>query len=197
MKLGGNTLSNVVVYSQDSDFGDVDGLIGYDLFGGAIVMLNLDSQQMTLFDPAQMQAQDGGGIPVLVDLSSETPTIPMTVNGNIPINATLDSGDLAEVTVSHDLVSKYGLKMLVDTSIQGITSAIRFTRGVGGVEREECGRLDSISVGPVVYQNAPACKSRSFSGNDALVGFDFIKNFNIIFDYPHGKMILLPRAQSN
>jgi predicted aspartyl protease len=204
-QIGKNTLTNVVVTSlsndifngKDDEGNEVDGLIGYDLFGGAIVEVNLDDQQMTLFDPKQLQMQSGGGIELSVDLADETPTIPMMVNGNIPINAMLDSGDLAEVTISHDLVSKYGLKMLVDTSLQGITSAIRFTSGAGGIEREECGRLDSVSVGPVVYQNAPACKSRSFSGNNAIVGFDFIKNFNIIFDYPEGKMLLMPRAQRN
>lgn len=201
-QIGGNTLWNVVVSNfsydlwdgKDGDGNEMDGLIGYDLFGGAIVEINSDAQEMTLFDPASMQLSDAGGIPLTVDLESLQPVIPMTVNGKIPINALLDSGDLFEITVSHELSSKYGLNMLVDTSIQGITSGIRFASGVGGVERDECGRLDSVSVGPIVYQNAPACKSRGMSGNGAIVGFDFIKNFDIIFDYPQARMTLLPRV---
>ena len=203
-QIGGNTLANVIVSSLNYDLWDgkdakgnaVDGIIGYDLFGAAIVAINLDTQEMTLFDPGSMQLSDSGGIPLTVDLETLVPTIPMTVNGKVPINALLDSGDLAEATFSFELASKYGLNMLVDTSIQGITGGIRFSSGVGGVEREECGRVDSISVGPIVYQNAPACKSRSLSGNDAIVGFDFIKNFNIIFNYPQAKMLLLPRMQN-
>ena len=203
-QIGGNTLANVIVSSlsydlwdrKDQNGNEIDGIIGYDLFGGAIVAINLDTQQMTLFDPASMQLSDTGAIPLTVDLENLVPSIPMTVNGKIGINALLDSGDLAEATFSFELASKYGLNMLVDTSVQGITSGIRFASGVGGVEREECGRVDSISVGPIVYQNAPACKSRSMSGNDAIVGFDFIKNFNIIFDYPQAKMLLLPRVQN-
>lgn len=204
-QIGGNTLSNVIVTAnhddlwdgKDGDGNEMDGLIGYDLFGGAIVELSLDAQQMTLFDPSSMHLDNAGGIVLTVDLSSQQPVVPMTVNGNVPINAMLDSGDLLEVTISKDLVSKYGLRMMVDDSIANITSAIRFASGVGGVEREECGRLDSVSIGPVIYQNAPACKSPSFSGNDAIVGFDFIKNFNIIFDYPEGKMLLLPRGNGS
>lgn len=204
-QIGGNTLANVIVSSlsydlwngKDQNGNEIDGIIGYDLFGGAIVAINLDSQEMTIFNPASMQLSDSGGIPITVDLEGLVPTIPMTVNGKIGINALLDSGDLAEATFSYELASKYGLSMLVDTSIQGITSGIRFASGVGGVEREECGRVDSISVGPIVYQNAPACKSHSMSGNDAIVGFDFIKNFNIIFDYPQAKMLLLPRPPSS
>lgn len=204
-QIGGNTLSNVIVTAdhedlwngKDGDGNEMDGLIGYDLFGGAIVELSLDAQQMTLYDPAGMHVDNNGGIVMTVDLASQQPVVPMTVNGNVPINAMLDSGDLMEVTVSQQLVSKYGLRMMVDDSLANITNAIRFASGVGGVEREECGRLDSVSVGPVVYQNAPACKSPSFSGNDAIVGFDFIKHFNIIFDYPEGKMLLLPRNDQN
>jgi len=200
-QIGGNTLANVIVSSLSCDVwngkaqsgNEIDGLIGYDHYGGAIVAISLDSQQMTLFDPAKMQLSDAGAIPLTVDLQNLVPTIPMTVNGKIAINALLDSGDLGEATFSFELASKYGLSMLVDTSIQGITSGIRFASGVGGVEREECGRVDSISVGPIVYQNAPACKSQSMSGNDAIVGFDFIKNFNLIFDYPQAKLLLLPR----
>lgn len=204
-QIGGNTLSNVIVTAdhedlwdgKDGDGNEMDGLIGYDLFGGAIVELSLDAQQMTLFDPSSMHLDNTGGIVLTVDLASQQPVIPMTVNNNVPINAMLDSGDLMEVTLSKQLVSKYGLRMMVDDSLANITNAIRFASGVGGVEREECGRLDSVSVGPVVYQNAPACKSPSFSGNDAIVGFDFIKHFNIIFDYPEGKMLLLPRNDQN
>lgn len=195
VQIGANRLSNLVLASQNTDFGkDIDGVFGFDLFAGAIVELNLDTQQMTLYDPATMHVSDGGGIGVQVDLSDEVPVIPMTVNHSIPINATLDSGDAAGITFSYDLASKYGARMLVDKSIQGITSGIQFTRGVGGVEREECGRLDAVGIGSIVYQNAPACESRSFNGNDALVGFDFIKHFNYIFDYPAAKIILIPRS---
>lgn len=201
MQVGGNTLTNVIVTAssddlwdgKDNDGNEMDGLIGYDLFGGAIVELDLDDQQMTMFDPASMHLDNSGGILLSVDLSSETPVIPMTVNGSVPVNALLDSGDAAEVTVSKQLMSKYGVKMMVDDSITNITNAIRFVSGTGGVEREECGHLDSISVGPVVYQNAPACKSPSMDANNAIVGFDFIKHFNIIFDYPHGQMLMIPR----
>lgn len=197
LQVGGNTLKNVIVTSLSYDNDGFDGAIGYDLFGGAIVELNLDDQQITLFDPSSMHLDSSGGILLSVDLSTEQPTIPMMINGNVPINATLDSGDLLEVTFSKQLVSKYGLKMMVDDSLANITNAVRFASGAGGVEREECGRLDSVSIGPVVYQNAPACKSPSFEGNDALVGFDFIKHFNIIFDYPHGQMLLIPRPNAN
>lgn len=205
LQVGGNTLSNVIVSTFDYDLFDgqengqeLDGLIGFDLFGGAIVDVDLDAQQMTLFDPAKMHVDDSLGVPLAVDLDDLTPMIPMTVNGNIPIRAILDSGNLmAKVTFSYQLASKYGLRMVVDKSVQGITRGVQFGSGVGGVSRMECGTLDSLSVGPIVYQSAPACQSRDFDSNWAIVGFDFIEHFNMLFDYPEGKLVLMPRSQGN
>ncbi len=204
LQVGSNTLSNVIVSTFSYDLwngkegdNEFDGLIGFDLFGGAIVELDLDQQQMTLFDPSKMHMDDSAGIPLAVDLQSLQPMIPMKVNGNIPIRAILDSGNLmARVTFSYQLASKYGLRMVVDKSVQGITRGVAFASGVGGVSRMECGTLDSLSVGPIVYQSAPACQSRDFDDNWAIVGFDFLEHFNLVFDYPEGKLVLLPRKDS-
>lgn len=201
IQVGGNVLSNVVVSTFGYDMWngkendkELDGLIGYDLFGGAIVNLDLDAQQMTLYDPSTMHIDPKSGVALDVDLSSLQPMIPMKVDGSIPIRAILDSGNLlARVTFSNDMASKYGLRMLVDKSEQGITRSIQFASGVGGSSRMECGTLDSLSVGPIVYQTAPACKSWDFEDNWAIVGFDFIENFNLLFDYPEGRLVLIPR----
>jgi predicted aspartyl protease len=201
LQIGGNTLSNVIVSTFGYDMWngkengeELDGIIGYDLFGGAIVNVDLDSQQMTLYDPSTMQVDGVAGIPLDVDLQSLQPMIPMKVNGTIPIRAILDSGDLmAHVTFSQQLASKYGLRMVVDTSVQGITRGIQFASGVGGISRMRCGTLDSLSIGPIVYQSAPACQSGDFEDNWAIVGYDFVEHFNMLFDYPQGKLVLIPR----
>jgi hypothetical protein len=196
IEVGGNVLSNVIVTTLSYDFAngkedngkEVDGLIGFDLFGGAIVSIDLDAKEMTIFDPKAMHLSDGQGIQLAVDLDSLQPVVAMTVNGKIPIRAMLDSGDLLHrgMVFSTQLASKYGLRMLADVT--------EYARGIGGVSRMHCGVLDSLSVGPVVYQTAPACEARGFQDNWALVGFDFIHHFNLIFDYPEGKIVLLPRA---
>jgi hypothetical protein len=56
-----------------------------------------------------------------------------------------------------------------------------------------CGTLDSLSIGPIVYQSAPACQSGDFEDNWAIVGYDFVEHFNMLFDYPQGKLVLIPR----
>lgn len=113
------------------------------------------------------------------------------------VNGLLDSGDLANITFSYALMTKQHLAMLIDSSLEGVLSSHRYTTGVGGGEVEECGSLSQLVVGPITFGDPKACYSRSWgeyaSDNQILVGFDFLKHFNILFDYPHAKMMLSPR----
>jgi hypothetical protein len=63
---------------------------------------------------------------------------------------------------------------------------------VNGEEADTCGNLQSLELGPIVYRPVPACASPSFGHNDVLVGFNFIKHFNIVFDYPDGYVLMTP-----
>jgi hypothetical protein len=75
-----------------------------------------------------------------------------------------------------------------------LASKINFY-GVNGHEVDDCGQLESLELGPISYRPVPACKSDSFSHNDVLVGFDFFKNFNYVFDYPDGEILITPRKK--
>jgi predicted aspartyl protease len=65
--------------------------------------------------------------------------------------------------------------------------------GVNGHETDTCGRLESLELGPIAYRPVPACMSDSMSDTDVLVGFDFLKHFNYVFDYPDGEIVLTAR----
>ncbi|HTD38370.1 MAG TPA: hypothetical protein VK669_12715, partial [Candidatus Limnocylindrales bacterium] len=81
----------------------------------------------------------------------------------------------------------------------GILQSHPIMEGVGGgYEIESCGHLDRLSFGPVVYDSPPACESKSFGtfgDRYVLLGFDFIKNFNYIFDFPHSMIVMIPHKQ--
>ena len=183
---GDNILSNVIVSTGNAytDKESPDGLIGYDLFGGAIAKLNIDANKMTLLPPTA-SLDDAKGIRVFADLSNGVPTVPVKLDG-LEVNAQLDTGDPAFILMAHDFVSKHGLRMIREEGYLG---------GVGGVERVECGHLNSLTIGSVLYQNPNVCTSFSFEGNDALVGLDLLKHFNITFDYPHSSLYLEPRKE--
>ena len=121
----------------------------------------------------------GKGIIAVVDLASERPVLPLTVNRTITMRAMLDTGNPFDVLYSPEAVYKYGLVSLRDEKVRP---------SIGGAEVQECGWLDELSFGPIVYQHPAACLSHAFEGRDGLVGLGVLRHFNMIFDYPHSKI---------
>lgn len=179
LAIGGATLHNALVYSQDfrSMFGDyrgldrsdVNGLLGYDVFAATVVKLDVYASKIAILSPsADLTAQTG--LQVLVDLSRGMPVIPMTLNKTIPVNAVLDTGDPGVVYVGVSLAKKRHLMMY----LQG------------------CSNLESLAIGPIVYSNQTACDTTFFASDMLLLGLDFLKRFDFVFDYPHGRIFLTP-----
>ena len=198
ISMGDNTLSNVVVTAAPFDgFGEEgkDGLVGFDLFAGALVVLNLDDSTLTILDPTKMQPDTSAGIPVLVDLSSQQPVVPMKLNGAVEVQALLDSGDPLHVLLDRALITNHNLKFLIDRSS---LASEELGGGLGSTyQMVECGKLQSLSLGPISYNSPPACVGQATFGSpsdrDVIVGFDFLKHFNIVFDYPAGMMLFQQR----
>lgn len=195
IEIGGNVLHNVTVGAGGSaiDKDAPDGLMGFDLMAGAIVNVNLDDQTMTILDPKTNQVDRNKGLTVAADLSNGTPYIPMKLNGTIDVNALLDSGAGTYVLYSTKLLN-HGVRMLVDDT--SLASHLAIGGVSGGYEMGSCGNLDKISVGPIVYEHAPACQVRGSVGErEIIVGLDFLKGFNLVFDYPDSYLVLVPRKQ--
>jgi hypothetical protein len=174
---GDATLHNVLVYSEDFRYHDYrgldragyDGLIGFDFFAGAVVNLDLYGSKMTVLDPSATDLSTLHAIPVIVDLSQGVPEVPMVINTSIAVNAMLDTGDPAVALLSYGLARQRHLK-------------------IGGLM---CGNLDSITLGPITYEDQAVCLW-STTGNKMLLGYDFLRHFNYVFDYPNGLVYLIP-----
>ncbi|HET6275082.1 MAG TPA: pepsin/retropepsin-like aspartic protease family protein [Candidatus Cybelea sp.] len=179
VSIGGATLHTPIVYSQDFhksamgtyrglDFNELDGLIGYDLFAATIVKLDVYGAKISVLDPStDLSAQSG--LQLIVDLSEGTPIIPMTLNKSIPVNAMLDTGNPGVVFMSWDLAKKHHL--------------MEYSEG--------CSSLESLAIGPITYSEQEACAA-ALGSNEMLIGFDFLKRFDFVFDYPHGRIFLTP-----
>ncbi len=183
--IGGNTLSNAIVESEDFNSNDVfgldrrnyDGLLGYDLFAGAIVRLDFYATAMTIADPATTLPETQS-FSVAVDTSQGVPMVPMTLNRSIGVRAMLDTGDPSGVVFGPDILYRYHLRMARNIGI-----GLQY----GSVE---CGNLDTLELGPITYAGEVACKLDSplVAGKNVLVGLDFLRNFDLLFDYPHGRI---------
>lgn len=207
MQIGDSVLHNVVVSTQDLGYHwqqergvpyAPDGIIGFSLLAGAIVTLNLDAGTMAVQDPSTTAVDQSKGLLATVDLSTGIPRLPMKID-NVAVNASLDTGNAGMVLYSPELHSKYGVRTMVSTGLmQGtydtaVYSSGGHIAGIGGVSKADCGTIDNISVGPIIYANVGACQTQEWSGREILVGIDFLRHFNYIFDYPHAQIVIIPR----
>ncbi len=195
LAIGSNVLHSVSIGSGIDERREFDsegavGLIGFDLLAGAIVDMNLDDKTMRILDPQKMQPDTSKGITVRIDLETGQPRVGMTVGGKVPVLATLDSGNEMRVLFSESLVRRDHVVFFSDPD--SLASRMQMI-GVNGSEIDTCGRLQSLELGPVVYRPVPACFSPSQARNDVLVGLDFIRGFNIVYDYPDGYLQMIPR----
>jgi hypothetical protein len=189
VQLGGSTLHHVHFYSGLSERWSSEGivgLLGYDILAGTIADLNFDASTLRLYDPATQQADTSTGFVLHPDLSTAHIRIPMQIAGKYDVMATLDSGNPSEVLFSSYLVEHDGLPFRASFTGRGYGIS-----GVGEVHR--CGKLPSLSLGPITYQQPKACSSASFDRNEVLVGLEFMHAFNFVFDYPDDIVVMIPR----
>jgi predicted aspartyl protease len=192
IEIGGNTLSNVVVGSITSQYYDnreqFDGLMGFDVFGGAIVNLSLSNGTMQISDPAAGAASaPSGWYPMTPDLTTFQPRVPAKVDDKFDFNAVLDTGGSSLVLLSSQ-VEDHGINLVA--SHAGFLGGNAIMGGVGGYEVTVCGPLAKVTVGPFPYTGTEACESPSWGLHEGLVGYDFLKHFDYVFDYPHGVMYM-------
>jgi len=195
--IGPSTLHNVIVNSglreEWKEQEGIVGLIGFDLLAAAIIDLDFDAGTLRVLDAAKVEPDQTKGIVVHADFSNHHIRVPMKLNDKYDVIATLDSGNPLNVLFSRDLIFRDRMVFLVDPNQFGST---RYGGGVGsGYEIEQCGKLSSLQLGPIVYKPVPACDSDYEYRNEILVGLDFMKAFNFVFDYPDGIMVMIPRKQ--
>ncbi len=182
LEVGGNSLSNVFVNTVgqrlgDGDLENVDGLFGFDFFAGAIVTVDTMSRTAQIQDPVTAVVRPEGGMHIPIDLTLGTPLASITLDGNTPIDAMLDTGNPAYVIFPpHQHTFETNMRLQ--------------TSGIGGVEDMYCGHVGSIGLGSVVSYNPIACESNS--AGTTVIGFDFLQRFNYVFDYPHSQIVMTP-----
>jgi hypothetical protein len=168
---------------------DEDGLLGFNFLAGAIVDVDMDQAKMTIYDPAAMQPNADNAIIMRVDLSNETPRTPVKLGGTIPSTAMLDSGASGMEFVTDDA---FFSKVVMDRGHSGV-----FTfEGASGAERDSrCGTIDVIDIGPVPYTNPSICFAKWPGPGNTVMGFGFLSNFNVTFDYPDATIVLHVRRR--
>lgn len=169
MNFGNAALQNVLVYSEDFErFGyrglDAQGYAG--LIGAdffAGAIVKLDVYDSKMtIVDPNSDLSSATGLPVFVDLSEGELTVPMTLDKSTMVNALLDTGNPGGILFSYDLVKKH-----------------------------EPFNPQTLTLGPIRY-TVGSWLGCCMGADYALLGYDFLKHFDYVFDYPHGRIFLTP-----
>ncbi len=169
INFGNATLHNALVYSENFESDDSSGLDakGYaGLIGSdffAGAIVRLNIYDSTMsILDPSTDLSAMKGLPIFLDLSDGDLTVPMTLDKSAKVNAILDTGNPSDILFSDQLEKKH----------------FPFNPQM-------------LTLGPIQY-TIGAWETCCMGGNYALLGFDFLKHFDYVFDYPHGRMFLTP-----
>jgi hypothetical protein len=168
INFGSATLQNVLVYSENFESGDSSGLDANGYAG----LIGTD-----FFAGAIVKLNVYDSTMSILDPSTD-----LSAMKGLPIFVDLSDGKL---TVPMTLDSSTKVNAILDT---GNPDDILFSDKLAN---KRSFNPTMLTLGPIQYMIGtwePCC----VGGNYALLGFDFLKHFDFVFDYPHGRMFLTP-----
>ncbi len=174
----------------------VSGIIGYELFEQLVVELDYQRQTLRLHRPQTYQYQGSGQ------------RIPLVMEGDRPyINATITPYGYPALPskLLIDLGSNAALSLTAACGIDQrlIAAAPRTLRRplvtIQGADEIVLARVQSLAIGATVLKQPTAVLGKA-KGEDCdrlsgTIGYQILRQFKVILDYPHRQFILEPRPQ--
>lgn len=178
---------------QTPEFAGVEGFLSLKAFEGVAFTLDYVRGALLVEDDASLAARvkAGASVPLVVERDGPCVTIffDLAVPGGPPAHVELDLGG-GRLT----LHSRYMPRLGVDPAGDDVKRV---------EQRDETGhdytRYFTRFAGPIAPVGAPACTQHDVAVMfqeiiyDGLIGDEFLKQFTVTFDLPHGRLILGPR----
>jgi hypothetical protein len=174
-----------------------DGLLGSPVFRKYVLREDYKGNRVTLIRPDDFQAPQGFvAVPLQVAGTVSLLQLAMQTEAGTSVDGTflLDSGQTVALMFMKPFVDAHpGLK-------SGRMLALPPVTAVGGEMQLNMGRLAGLKIGPFVLKSPAVVFPSSSPGGPAsaalagIVGAGVLRRFEVIFDYPHGKLWLKPNA---
>ncbi len=169
----------------------VDGIIGIELLRKFVVAIDYPTQTLQLSEPDSF-VYAGPGEPVPVSYNRRLPIVPGSVTPfggqPIPVKLMVDSGGSA---VNADFSRAFGETTgLISGMQEARDSKVTIFRGDAA---SKIGKVQALRIGNVSV-SGPAVQILDYQTTDPKVmdgtlGSEFLKQFKVIFDLPHDRII--------
>lgn len=201
LAIGPLTMHDIVVHeapftTEDAGVKGV-GLLGFDFFAELGVAIDYDHKTVTVHRYGTYTTPQGPGTNVIeIRLDTQQPAVTARINGAIAERIVLDTGGFGPFLL-FDYFARRHPESLVDKGAEGLNARPIHLYGVGGPIGTRAYNLPEIDLGSVRYLDfiGWVVTSKSYGGNqDGLFGPDFLKVYDVFFDYPNGQVALTLNA---
>jgi hypothetical protein len=173
------------------EWGRTAGLLGYDVLSRFTLDIDFDREVITLSDPKTYK-HEGPGMPIPMTLNGNIPTVEMTINGKCKGTYIVDVGNASVLSVGAEQVMNCRLLTMHHKEVQ------HWVGGIGGAFQESVCRLDSLRLGPFVFEEPVAGLTTHHQGSagslevQGNIGTTVLERFRCTFDYARGTLWLAP-----
>ncbi|MDO7884116.1 aspartyl protease family protein [Hymenobacter cheonanensis] len=184
----------------------VHGIMGSDLFHSFVVTIRPTRQDLLLSDPAHYKAPTGrrwASLPLVLDHSKAYVQAGVRQLGAAPGSEPLPLRLLLDTGAGHAL----SLETTADHRLRLPAAHLRtdLGRGLTGIVSGSLGRVAAVQLGryylPQVLTSFPDSTQvhERLSGTERArhgsLGYEVLKRFTTVIDYPHGRLLLRPTAE--
>ncbi|GAA4495185.1 hypothetical protein GCM10023172_06480 [Hymenobacter ginsengisoli] len=181
----------------------VQGIIGSDLFHSFVVTIHPEQRELVLLAPDRYKAPHGrrwASLPLTLDHDKAYVTAGVQQLGAAPTAAPLPLRLLLDTGAGHAL----SLETTADHRLRLPTQRLRtdLGRGLTGIVSGSLGRVAAVELGryhlPQVLTSFPDSTQvhERLSGTERArhgsLGYEVLKRFTTVIDYPHGRLLLRP-----
>ncbi|MCC9135328.1 aspartyl protease family protein [Pontibacter silvestris] len=175
------------------------GIIGYDIFKNFVVKINYSSKRLTLYRPD-----------IYVKTKKRAEEYPLHLDKSkayIFANINQHNGDSLKVKLVIDTGASHSLSLYLPSdnriSLPPKVMEAYLGRGLNGDINGKIGRLNSFKIGKYELLNLPASYpdkeaiqlAINLSNRNGNLGSEVLKRFDVLFDYPHKRLVLIPNKK--
>lgn len=177
----------------------VHGLLGSDVFRNLVVRIDAEQQQLVFFNPDRYRAPRGRrwtNLPLELDGYKAYLTLPVQLTDSLqlPLRLVLDTG------AGHAL----SVETTSDPRLHLPPARLRTQLGLGlnGTINGFLGRVQALQLGRyrvgtllTSFPDSADVAGRAETFRNGNLGFELLKRFTTIIDYPHNRLLLRPNGQ--
>ncbi|MBJ6111700.1 aspartyl protease family protein [Hymenobacter sp. BT523] len=179
----------------------IHGILGSELFRSFVVALHSEELNMVLSDPATYEAPKGrrwSSLPLSLEKGKAYFTAPVQLNDSLSMDLKL----VLDTGASHAL----SLETDSDPRLQGPARRLpaELGQGLGGVVRGYLGRVPALQLGRhklasvlTSFPDGADVHRRVDVPRNGNVGYELLKRFSLVIDYPHQRLLLRPNVRLN